>query len=105
MLHAGSIVALAVSADGRCLASAGRDHIVRVWDLATGARRLGPSLPSPTWLKRLAAPYDGDACLVALGPAVLPLLADMPEARDHYEAIAADIALCRSQPDFERVWD
>ncbi|WIM93010.1 protein kinase [Actinoplanes oblitus] len=34
--HDGPIVAAAVSADGRRAVSAGRDHVVRLWDLPTG---------------------------------------------------------------------
>ena len=35
--HAGSVDAVAFSLDGKLLASASRDHTVRVWDPATGA--------------------------------------------------------------------
>lgn len=104
VLHASPLAALAVSADGRRLASAGHDRAVRVWDLASGARLLGPSRPSKAWVQGVVTQVDGPPRLVALGPDVLPPLAEIPEAREHYEDIAADIALYRSLPDFDRVW-
>ncbi len=36
--HTSEILALAVSWDGRYLASGGRDKLLRVWDARTGAR-------------------------------------------------------------------
>jgi WD40 repeat protein len=35
-LHADSVTSVAFSADGKRLASTGRDHVVRVWEVATG---------------------------------------------------------------------
>lgn len=38
--HTGAVNGLAFSRDGRRLMTAGRDHCVRVWDVAAGARRV-----------------------------------------------------------------
>jgi WD40 repeat protein len=58
--HSGSVQAVAADAEGRLLASAGDDNLVRVWDLTTGALRrefAGHSLA----VKALAFGPDGRA--------------------------------------------
>jgi WD40 repeat protein len=39
------IAGMALSPDGRSIATAGKDHFVRVWDVATGAKRFERRLP------------------------------------------------------------
>jgi WD40 repeat protein len=61
--HRQAVRALAVSPDGRHLASAGSDKLVAIWDLATGARRV---LAGHT--QRLyAVAFSPDGTLVASG--------------------------------------
>jgi WD40 repeat protein len=50
--HHAAVTALSLSADGRLLATASRDHTALVWDL-TGLTELGQRRPSPADLERL----------------------------------------------------
>lgn len=58
MVHAGQIYRLAVSSDGKKLATAGWDLIGRVWDLQTG-EPLTPALPHRWRLYAIAFSPDG----------------------------------------------
>ncbi|HEU4452664.1 MAG TPA: TIR domain-containing protein [Longimicrobium sp.] len=57
--HSASITALAMSADGRWLASGSADSTVRVWDLSSADPRLGA---------RVLAGHEGEIGGVAVGP-------------------------------------
>ena len=46
--HPDRVNAVAVTADGRRAVSASEDGTLKVWDLASGARKLAPSVAIPT---------------------------------------------------------
>lgn len=58
--HAGPIRALAFSPDGRILASAGQDNLLRLWDPETG-EPLAPPLKQDGWIIQLDIRHDGFA--------------------------------------------
>ena len=62
--HHAAISALAFSPDGHRIASACRDHLVRLWDVASGARVL-PTPGHETGVQGVAASTDGATILTA----------------------------------------
>jgi RNA polymerase sigma factor (sigma-70 family) len=67
--HAGRIYSLAVSPDGRCLASRGLDGVVHLWDVATGMERTHFHLASTgPWTNTVALSPDGKRLFTATGP-------------------------------------
>lgn len=55
--HNSLVIAVAISGDGRRAATAGREHVIHTWDLATGAA--GPTLDSTGVIVSLAMTRDG----------------------------------------------
>ena len=58
--HRGTVSALAVSPDGKTIASGGIDHEIRLWDAATGAPRGEPLVGHDDVVMDLAFTPDGD---------------------------------------------
>jgi WD40 repeat protein len=67
--HAGAVISVAVSPDGKQIASSGEDRTIRVWDAASGRQRwIFQSRESPTG-PVLFSP-DGATVVAAVGPAL-----------------------------------
>ncbi|KIJ11526.1 hypothetical protein PAXINDRAFT_15629 [Paxillus involutus ATCC 200175] len=56
--HTGSVIALAISSDGKLLASASWDQTARLWDTSTH-KQIGSALQHPTDLRSVALSSDG----------------------------------------------
>jgi WD40 repeat protein len=68
------VEAVAISPDGRSLASAGDDGTIRFWSLATGAEQISLSVPQPAILYDVTFSPDGKrllACGVSRGRAAV----------------------------------
>ncbi|TFE25324.1 hypothetical protein E0F15_20105 [Frankia sp. B2] len=63
--HTGAVASVAVSGDGRTLASAGADRVVRLWDIGHPQNpRALADLPQPAEVTSLAFTPDGDSLAV-----------------------------------------
>lgn len=63
--HASSVLSVAISPDGRFLASSGEDPIIIIWDMQTGARLKTLAGHEQGWLSALAYRPDGQAIISA----------------------------------------
>ena len=61
-IHPGRVLACAASADGACIASAGSEGVIKVWDAGTG-RELGSFAGHTAGVNALA--YSGDGAILA----------------------------------------
>src|SRR5262249_48083991 len=113
--HAGAVYTVAFSPDGRRLVSAGADHAVKVWDLATGQEILALTGHTAQFTVAAFSP-DGKRVASASGKGCAVLLWDLAglvgagrlrtanlSPRD-LEALGADLADADARKAYRAVW-
>lgn len=86
--HEGSVLALAVSPDGRSFVSGGEDRMIRLWELPTG-RALASWEAHDASVTALAYRPDGQMLISGAADALLRLW-DLPSIRRELDAIGLD---------------